>query len=516
MRRDPAPPPAPYRGPDRRVDRSRDPRSRTGLELLVLIGGIVTAVEVAVNNDHLVSLGALHVVIATATTLTCLTAAGLAWVSWRLAGDARAAYLGIGLLLYGSIAVPLGLTRLDASKVAGWHATPIIAGFTALVSMLAALRAPDVDGTIRFTRRYLLGALVVFGTGGLIAALDPNPLALRIADSALAAGMAGLAVTFVRAGRRTGRPMLARTGLGLLAVGAGYGWLVLGPGRDPQTVVVAGLLVLAGTGTVLAGLIPEARAAFTVRGRDAGTLRARWQAAEDRAHGMAAEQEERVHEIRTALVSIEGATSTLHRHRDQLGAADATELVRAVSAEIRRLQQLVTPHPSGAPGSRPDGHYDPVEVIGPLVRTEQAGGRAVHLVAEPGLRVRGQPQALAETVSNLLVNARVHAPEATVQVTVRAPADTDRRVRVTVEDDGPGLPEGGAELVFTRGWRAETSADRPGSGLGLFLASRLIERQGGTLSVEPTPRGARFRIDLPAPEISRASWDGRTGSGAGA
>lgn len=518
VRRAPVPPPATCRGPDRRIDRSRDPRGRPGLELLLLIAAITATVELAVVTDHLVSLGTLSAAIATSTALTCLAAAGLAWVRWRLAGDALAAHLGIGLLLYGSIVIPLGQARLAASHVAGWHATPIVAGFAALISLLTALRAPDVDSAIRFTRRYLLAALVVLGTGGLIAALDPNAVVLRIADSALAVGTVGSAVTLARAGRRMGRPLVARTGLGLLAVGAGQGWLLLGPGRAPQTGIVAGLLVLAGTGTALAGLIPEARAAFTVRGRDAGTLRARWQAAEDRAHGIAAEQEERVHEIRTALVSIEGATTTLHRHRDQLGATEATELARAVSAEIHRLQQLVTAGPSGAPERSPNSHYDPVEVIDPLVRTERASGRPVRLTAQPGLQVRGQPQALAEAVSNLLVNARVHAPEASVQVTVRAPVATDRpgRVLVTVEDDGPGLPEGSAELVFTRGWRAETSGDRPGSGLGLYLASRLIERQGGVLGSQPARRGACFQIDLPAVEAPRADPDRRTSSGAGA
>jgi signal transduction histidine kinase len=72
------------------------------------------------------------------------------------------------------------------------------------------------------------------------------------------------------------------------------------------------------------------------------------------------------------------------------------------------------------------------------------------------------------------------------------------QARLDVVDDGPGIPTEERERVFDRFYRTESARPRgPGSGLGLAIARGLVERNGGSLKVEPGPGGARLRLLLP-------------------
>jgi signal transduction histidine kinase len=74
--------------------------------------------------------------------------------------------------------------------------------------------------------------------------------------------------------------------------------------------------------------------------------------------------------------------------------------------------------------------------------------------------------------------------------------DSSPWVRVTVADDGPGVPEDIRGTLFDE--RVTSRRDQGGTGLGLYFARRRIERAGGTIRYEPNePRGTRFIIELP-------------------
>lgn len=71
---------------------------------------------------------------------------------------------------------------------------------------------------------------------------------------------------------------------------------------------------------------------------------------------------------------------------------------------------------------------------------------------------------------------------------------------VTVTDTGIGIAEGDLPYVFERFWRADKSRSRysGGTGLGLAIAKRLVELQGGSLTVTSTlGQGSEFRFSLP-------------------
>lgn len=127
-------------------------------------------------------------------------------------------------------------------------------------------------------------------------------------------------------------------------------------------------------------------------------------------------------------------------------------------------------------------------------------------LGEDAALVRGDAGDLRRVVDNLLGNARVHTPEGT---TVRmrldegrtgdeAGAAAERSVRITVSDDGPGLPEAVRDTVFERFARGETSRSREGggTGLGMAIARAVVEAHGGRITVGAGP-GTTFVVTLP-------------------
>ena len=109
--------------------------------------------------------------------------------------------------------------------------------------------------------------------------------------------------------------------------------------------------------------------------------------------------------------------------------------------------------------------------------------------------LEGDPVRLRQLVTILADNAIRHSPPGTaVQVAV---AVSGRQAELTVDDAGPGVRPEDRAHIFERFWRA---ADAPpgGVGLGLAIASWIVRRHGGTITVDSSPaEGARFDVLLP-------------------
>ena len=111
------------------------------------------------------------------------------------------------------------------------------------------------------------------------------------------------------------------------------------------------------------------------------------------------------------------------------------------------------------------------------------------------------PDALAEALINLLDNAHRHARRTVVVEVV----DVGTDLKITVTDDGPGLPAGMTEVAFRR---FVTLDGQRGSGLGLAIARGLAEAHGGTL----TYAAGSFRMRLPRRTDTKGpAPPGRTG-----
>ena len=177
------------------------------------------------------------------------------------------------------------------------------------------------------------------------------------------------------------------------------------------------------------------------------------------------------HELRGALFGIEASAAALHQHRGQLTDAQIDQLTKGVVDEIRRLRRLLTGR-TGAAGS-----FDLAEAIAPVLTCAGASGLEVHSSVAGGIDVEGCRDGTAQVVLALLDNARQHAPLSPVDVraTVRCGTAT-----LYVEDSGTGIPASSLERIFERGVRG---AESTGSGLGLFVAQRLMAEQGGSIAV---------------------------------
>ena len=108
--------------------------------------------------------------------------------------------------------------------------------------------------------------------------------------------------------------------------------------------------------------------------------------------------------------------------------------------------------------------------------------------------LHADPERILRVLSNLLGNAIKFTPEGG-KITVRA----ERRggdLSIAVADTGPGIPADDLPHVFDRYWKAAV-ASKPGSGLGLYIASGIIEAHDGRIWAESSPDGAKFTFTLP-------------------
>ena len=111
--------------------------------------------------------------------------------------------------------------------------------------------------------------------------------------------------------------------------------------------------------------------------------------------------------------------------------------------------------------------------------------------------VEGGTSRLERALANLVDNGARHAASS-VRVSVSREAD---RVRVVVDDDGPGIPAIDRERIFERFTRLDGSRarDRGGAGLGLAVVRSIVTRHGGYVWADDSPLGgARFTLELPA------------------
>ncbi|HZX53781.1 MAG TPA: HAMP domain-containing sensor histidine kinase [Ilumatobacteraceae bacterium] len=197
------------------------------------------------------------------------------------------------------------------------------------------------------------------------------------------------------------------------------------------------------------------------------------------------EHAERDHEMRAALFGIQAVARALHEHRDRLPSADIDQLALTIESEARRLQLMLAP-----PGKR-QTTFDLGEAILPAIVMISALGVVVRNAVPIGTWVKGRREDTAQVVLALLNNARIHAgTDVDVRVESQAGLTT-----LYIEDRGPGIRRPAGRDKFKRG---RPGAGSPGSGLGLFIAQRLMVEQGGSLTVgSRVGGGASCTLHLP-------------------
>jgi len=218
------------------------------------------------------------------------------------------------------------------------------------------------------------------------------------------------------------------------------------------------------------------------------------------------------HDLRAPLRGIADLIGWI---REDLPAEVITPTIRhnfeRVELRIGRCEHMIEDLLEYARAGGQHGTHDTIE-IGPLIE-EVMEGLAVpdrfRVVSDlSSAPFQGARTPLALVLRNLLANAVKHHGEGTGQILITA-HDAGRFAVITIEDDGPGIPQGAEERIFKLFHRA--SPDISGYGVGLAVSRRVIEAHGGSIAVErgATLGGACFRVHWPRVRMKEAT-DART------
>ena len=199
--------------------------------------------------------------------------------------------------------------------------------------------------------------------------------------------------------------------------------------------------------------------------------------------------------------------------------AQVERSLRVIDSEARRLTFLVdnvlnfariendVRHPSAVPTDVGRVVDEAIEAFGPLAETRNA---RVQATVAPGLRVLADPRALHQIILNFLDNALKYGPVGqTVRVTATSVGD---HVRLTVDDEGPGVPPAERSKVWRQFYRLvggsgdSKGPEVGGTGIGLAVVSELVTAYGGRVAIEDAPAGgARFIAELPSTKLGSES-----------
>jgi signal transduction histidine kinase len=197
------------------------------------------------------------------------------------------------------------------------------------------------------------------------------------------------------------------------------------------------------------------------------------------------------HGLKTPLTVLATTAEDLRDRGDTVLADEVASVADAMRRHVdRELARARAAHP-GREG-RPVAALPVIERVVSVLRRTPRGHDLdwrIDVPAEADVAVEAQD--LAEMLGNLAENAAKWASGV-----VRIAADPNGSL-LTIEDDGPGIPEAAIGTALVRGGRLDEA--QPGSGLGLAIVSDLVETYGGTLTLDRSPLGglhAAIRLPL--------------------
>ena len=195
------------------------------------------------------------------------------------------------------------------------------------------------------------------------------------------------------------------------------------------------------------------------------------------------------HELRTPLTAMRTnleVLSTLELEPDQRAEviSDTVRTQSRIEATLTALERLAQGELTTA------DDFVPFDIAELLDRAAHDAERTypdlvVSLVPSPAVLMVGLPVGLRLVIDNAIANAVKHGGATEVRLAVSSSAEG---VRVTVDDNGTGVPESERTAVFDRFARGST-ASRSGSGLGLALVAQQAELHGGTAQLATSPLG---------------------------
>jgi nitrogen-specific signal transduction histidine kinase len=209
------------------------------------------------------------------------------------------------------------------------------------------------------------------------------------------------------------------------------------------------------------------------------------------------------HEIRNPLGVIKGSAEMLSQ---KLAGAQplAAELAGYISSEVNRVNALVARFLDFARPARIEARPHQIsQIVDRALESveHQFPHAVVHVERDYALSlpdVMVDEQLCERVFINLIQNAfqamdgSQPASDANLKLTINADTSHDG-VAVIVEDSGPGVPPDLREQIFN----PFVTSKKDGVGLGLAIVAKILDEHGGSIRLEPSTRGARFRVFIP-------------------
>lgn len=210
------------------------------------------------------------------------------------------------------------------------------------------------------------------------------------------------------------------------------------------------------------------------------------------------------HELKTPLTILQGELSQAVQQADP--GSDRQEVLGRLLDEVQRLKsitrKLLLLSLADAGQLRP--HLEPTH-LSELIQAAKddietlAPGLRVQADIPPGIWVEADPDLFRQVIQNLIGNAvKYNVPDGEVRLRLGV---KEPRVWFSIENTGPGIPEGDRAHIFERFYRADKARNRrvDGVGLGLSLSREIVRAHHGDLVLDNASAGrTRFTVTLPA------------------
>jgi len=210
------------------------------------------------------------------------------------------------------------------------------------------------------------------------------------------------------------------------------------------------------------------------------------------------------HDLRAPLRTMQGFARALHDDYGERMPVEGRAYVQRIAGAAERMDQLIRDLLTYTKVERAELKLEAVNIARIVARalaTLDADIRAHRATVQIEVQVppvRAEPTLLTQAICNLLSNAiKFTAPGVDPAVRVRAER-RDRRARVSVTDNGIGIPLAQRERIFQPFERLHGVETYPGTGIGLAIVQKAVERMNGAVGVESQPgMGSHFWIELP-------------------
>lgn len=213
------------------------------------------------------------------------------------------------------------------------------------------------------------------------------------------------------------------------------------------------------------------------------------------------------HQLRTPIAGVKTQSELAMRQQDPADVRHALSLIRLGSERAAKLTNQLLTLAKSEPSIVDTTKFETVDLNAITSNTvKELAGLAAELDVDLGIDtspepvwIKGDPLALHEMLVNIVENAiRYTQPggRATARVTGSSPTEL---ANITVEDNGPGIPDEERERVFERFYRLQDSLDRTrvsGSGLGLAIVRDIARAHHATVLLGPGERGVGTAVTV--------------------